>query len=116
MTERRGKTTIAPDALITIARLATLAVPGVAGMSGIPGGVNRWLKRGAADGVQIEVADNVVTADVHIVVKADQNVREVGRCVQTEVARALEEMVGLDVSAVNVTIDDVQYAEAKQSE
>ncbi len=116
MTARRGKTTIEPGVLITIAKLATLAVPGVAGMSSIPGGVNRWFKRGAADGVQIEVANNLVTADLHIVVDADQNVREISRSVQAEVARALQEMVGMDVSAVNVMIDDVHYVEAQQGE
>jgi len=108
---RRGKTTIAPDALITIARLATLAVPGVARMGSVPGGVNRWLKRGGADGVRIQVADNVVTADLHIVVAADQDVQEVSHSVQAEVARAMHEMVGMDVASVNVLIDDVEYAE-----
>lgn len=106
---RRGKTTIAPEALITIAKLATLAVPGVARMGSVPGGVNRLFKRGAAEGVQIQVADNTVTASLHVVVMAGHNVREVSRGVQTEVARAMQEMVGMDVLAVNVVIDDVTY-------
>jgi uncharacterized alkaline shock family protein YloU len=106
---RRGKTTIAPEALVTIAKLATLAVPGVARMGSVPGGVNRWFKRGSADGVQIEVADNTVTVGLYLVAAAGQNVLEVSRGVQAEVARAMQEMVGMDVLAVNVTIDDVEY-------
>ncbi|MBI3363167.1 MAG: Asp23/Gls24 family envelope stress response protein [Chloroflexi bacterium] len=110
-TSRRGKTTIAPDVLITIAKLAALSVPGVAHMGSVPGGVNRLLKRGAADGVQIEVENNCVTANLHIVVKAEMNVREISRNVQAEVARVIQHMVGMEVLAVNVTIDDVAYGE-----
>jgi uncharacterized alkaline shock family protein YloU len=106
---RRGKTTIAPEALVTIAKLATLAVPGVARMGSVPGGVNRWFKRGTADGVQIQVADNTVTVDLYLVIAAEQNVLEISRNVQAEVARAMQEMVGMDVLAVNVSIDDVAY-------
>jgi uncharacterized alkaline shock family protein YloU len=109
---RRGRTTIAPEALVTIVKLATLAVPGVARMGNVPGGVNRWLKRGAADGVQIQVVDNTVTAELHLVVQAGHNVREVSRSVQTEVSRAMQEMVGMDVLAVNVVIDDVIFEES----
>ena len=109
---RQGRTTIAPDALITIVKLATLAVPGVARMGSVPGGVNRWLKRGAAEGVQIQVEENTVTADLHLVVKAGHNVREVSHSVQAEVARAMEEMVGMDVLAVNIVIDDVAFDES----
>jgi len=106
---RRGKTTIAPEALVTIAKLATLAVPGVARMGNVPGRVNRWFQRGVADGIQIQVADNTVAATLHLVVLAGQDVREVSRNVQTEVSRAMQEMVGMDVLAVNVFIDDIAY-------
>lgn len=108
---RSGRTTIAPDVLITIARLSALATPGVSRMGSAPGGVNRLLKRGAAEGVQIDITDNQVTANLHIVVKADANVREISRNVQAEVARAIHEMLGMDVVAVNVIIDDVDYGE-----
>src|SRR3972149_4511752 len=106
---RKGKTTIAPDVLITIAKLSTLGVAGGARMGGVPGGVNRLLKRGAAGGGPVEVDDNRVTADLHIVVRAEMNVREISRAVQAEVARAIQEMVGMEVVAVNVIIDDVAY-------
>jgi uncharacterized alkaline shock family protein YloU len=39
-------------------------------------------------------------------------VRDTCRAVQTEVARAIQDMVGMDVLAVNVHIDDVYYPSA----
>jgi uncharacterized alkaline shock family protein YloU len=108
---RRGKTTIAPDVLLTIAKLSALGVPGVARMSPVPGGVNRLFRRGAGDGVRIEVKDNAVAVDLYLVVAHDTRVRDVSRAVQAEVARAIEEMVGMDVLSVDVHIEDVAFPE-----
>lgn len=104
-----GKTTIAPDVLLTIARLEALSVEGVARMSPVPGGVNSLLRRGAGDGVRIEVAGNSVMADLYLVVLQDTNLREVSRSVQARVARAIEDIVGMDVAAVNIHIEDVAF-------
>jgi uncharacterized alkaline shock family protein YloU len=111
VTERQGKTTIAPEALVTIARLAAQGVPGVARLGSAPGGVNRWLRGSAGEGARIEVADHTVTAEMYLVIRAGHNVREVSRAVQAEVARALQDMVGMDVLAVNIVIVDVEYAD-----
>jgi uncharacterized alkaline shock family protein YloU len=108
---RRGKTTIAPEVLLTIARLSALGTPGVARTSPVPGGVNRLLKRGVDDGVRIEVRDQAVTIDFYLVLEHDHNVREVSRAVQAAVARAIQEMVGMDVLAVNIHIEDIAYPE-----
>lgn len=102
-----GKITIAPEALLTIAKLSALSVPGVAGTSPIPGGVNRWLKRGEAEGVRIEVQDAVVSVDLYLVINPETNLREVSRAVQAEVSRAIHEMVGMEVRCVNIYIEDV---------
>jgi len=102
--------TVAPDVLLTIARLSTLRVDGVARMSAIPGGVDRlWRRTSAAEGVQILVDGQTVTVDLFIVTHAHANMREVSHAVQREVARAIRQIVGMDVRAVNVHIDDVVF-------
>ena len=111
----QGKTTIAPDVLITIARLSALSVPGVSRMAQVTGGVNRLFKRGThlRDGVRIEVEDNVVIADLYLILKKDVNIREVSRNVQGQVARALQEMVGMDVGKVEIHIEDIDYEDVE---
>lgn len=104
-----GKTTIAPDVLLTIARLTTLDVVGVSRMSAVPGGVNRFFKRGLGEGVRIDIKDDVVNADLYVVLKNDVNIRDVSRKVQHKVARAISEMVGMQVGRVNVHIEDIDY-------
>jgi uncharacterized alkaline shock family protein YloU len=108
---RRGRTTIAPEVLLTIARLSALGTPGVARTSPVPGGVNRLFKRGADDGVRIEVRDQAVAVDLYLVTDHGHNVREVSRAVQAAVARAIQEMVGMDVQAVHIHIEDIAYPE-----
>jgi uncharacterized alkaline shock family protein YloU len=113
MTEQfqQGKTTVSPDVLVTIARLSALSVPGVSRMAHVPGGVNRLFKRGIGDGVRIEVEDNVVVANLYLILKPHVNIREVSRNVQHQVARALQEMVGMDVGGIDIHIEDIDEDE-----
>lgn len=106
-----GKIVIAPEALITIAKLSALSVPGVSRMAAAPGGFDRYVKRGAADGVRIFVHDHAISADLHIVVKGGMNVRAVSEAVRAEVSRAIVDMVGMEAKTVNVHIEDVDFLE-----
>jgi len=109
--EETGKTTVAPDVLVTIARLSALSVPGVSRMANVSGGVNRLFKRGVQDGVRIEVEENTVTTDLYLILKKDVNIREVSRNVQQQVGRALHEMIGMEIGGVEIHIEDIDYEE-----
>lgn len=118
MTEKNdtpGKTTVSPEVLVTIARLSTMAVPGVSHMASVPGGVNSLFRRGSGDGVRIETQENTVFADLYFVVKQDVNIREVSRNVQKQVARAIQEMVGMEIGHINIHIEDIDYEEASEA-
>ena len=39
------------------------------------------------------------------------NIREVSRNVQGQVARALQEMVGMDIGEIEIHIEDIDYEE-----
>lgn len=104
-----GKTTVAPEVLLTIARLTTLQVEGVHQMSAVPAGVKGFLRREVAEGVHLQVQDDVVYLDIYVVLDHDVNVRETGRRIQQEVARAIRETVGMPVGAVNVHVQDIAY-------
>ena len=107
--ESRDRTTIAPEVLITIARRGALEVEGVAGLARVSGGVNRLFRRAGTDGVRIEVKDDVVSAEIYLVVKAGLNLREVSREVQQAVTRSMEDIVGLEVGHININIEDVTF-------
>jgi uncharacterized alkaline shock family protein YloU len=111
-----GKTTIAPEVLITIARLTALSIPGVSRLSTSPSDVNQFLKRGFAvnEGVRIEVENDMVYTDIYVIIQQDMNVREVSHNIQTQVARAISEMVGMEVGKVNVHVEDIDYVSPQE--
>ncbi len=100
-----GKITIDPGVLETIARLTALAVPGVVRLT-TPVGLQRLLK--LEDGVEVTVHDGVVKVNLYIVAEAGENLLALGRQIQTEVTRAIHNIVGMAVETVNVHVEDVR--------
>lgn len=102
-TRTRGKITIAPEVIATVARLTTLAIPGVARMVSPPG-VRRLL---GMDGVRIDVENETVRVELHLVSEPGVSMLEIGRKVQGEVTRAIRDLVGMTAESVDVYIEDV---------
>ena len=101
--ESQGTISIAPSVLNTIARLTTLNVPGVARM----GSSGQLLQ--ASTGTVVKVVDGKVKADIYIIARPETNFYKTGQQIQREVARSIKEIVGMDVQAINVYIQDVAY-------
>ena len=108
MVKPKGKITIAPEVLISIARLSTLSIEGVSSLAVNIGGVNRWFEKGLSEGVHITVEDNKVYADIFVILKPDINVLETSHAIQHQVARAISEMVGMEVGKVNIHVEDIE--------
>jgi uncharacterized alkaline shock family protein YloU len=110
MDKNQGRVTIAPGVLVTIARLATQSIEGVAQMCHQigPSNLDRMLGRvSGGGGVQIAVVDDAVRVDLYIIIEPDVNMRGVSMHIQEAVTRAIQDMVGMQVSAVNIHILDV---------
>ena len=101
-----GKITIAPEVLETIARLTALAVPGVARLTSPPG-APRLLRH---DGAEIKVVGSSVRVKLYVVTEPEANMLSVGRQIQAEVTRAIQDMVGMEVQSIDVHIEDVAYS------
>ena len=104
-----GKTTVAPDVLVEIARMAALKVKGVSAMAPVSGGVNRLFRRGIVDGVRITIEEDTVYADLYIILENNVNIRNTSREIQKKVTRAIQEMVGMDVGEINIHIENIAY-------
>ena len=113
MEDTQGKTTVSPEVLTTIARLAALEVPGVSRLAPVAGGVNRLFRCGTGDGDRIEAKENTVYADLFLILKDNVNIREVSRNIQQNVTRAIQEMVGMDVGEVNIHIEDIDFEDSE---
>lgn len=112
-----GKTTISIDVILTIARLTTLDVPGVSRMSRVPSRrfKSMLLYRQDDDGLHIEVEDDTVYAEIYVILESDVNIREIGRNIQTAVARAITDMIGMQVGLINVHVEDIDYPQVVEA-
>ncbi|MEX2143728.1 MAG: Asp23/Gls24 family envelope stress response protein [Anaerolineales bacterium] len=99
-------TTVSPEVLHSIARLTALQVAGVHDTS------PRRHGRSTDQGVQIQLHDGVVDIDLYLVLDSDTNLRLVSHEVQSAVARAISEMLGMAAGRINVHIDDIYYPPA----
>jgi uncharacterized alkaline shock family protein YloU len=114
--EKLGMVTIAPNVLVTIVQKATMSEPGVAELSDQVPKVKRLLGlHTVGRGVEVEVADNWVTVDVYLIARRGVDLLRTGRNLQAQIARAIRDIVGMDVCEVNIHIEDVATELAQDS-
>ncbi len=106
--ENLGKVTIAPNVLVTIVQKTAGSVPGVAHLSDRVPGVKRLLGlHTVGHGVEVEVVEDQVNVEVYLTARRNVDLLQMGRQVQREVTRAIEHIVGMQVGAVNVHIEEI---------
>jgi uncharacterized alkaline shock family protein YloU len=107
-----GMTVIADSVVSKVAGIAAREVPGVYALGGGAArafGVIRDVigNTDLAQGVRVEVGETQVAADVTIVVEYPVPMHDVAEQVRAAVARAITQLVGMQVAEVNVAINDV---------
>jgi uncharacterized alkaline shock family protein YloU len=106
--ENLGKVTIAPNVLVTIVQKTADSVDGVAQLCDKVSGVKHLLGlHTVGRGVEANVMDDQVTVDVYLIARRGVDLLQMGRCVQREVTRDIEHIVGMKVHEVNVHIEDI---------
>ncbi len=109
MHEQLGKVTIAPNVLVTIVQERADSVPGVAQLCVNIPGVKRLLGLPTAGrGVEANIVDGQVIVDVYLVARRDVDLLRMGRQLQQEITRDMEDIVGMEVREINVHIEDIE--------
>lgn len=107
-----GKTVI-DDTVVS--KVAGIAAREVNGVHSLGNGAARAIgalrdaigQRDFGQGVKVEVGEKQVAADIVIVAEYPVSLQQVADGVRAGVARALEQIVGMEVAEVNVTVQDV---------
>ena len=101
-----SKLNISDDVIITIARLATLDVKGVAGLSGEINALSK-IKNNAP--IKVSMLGDVASIDVKIRIKGLEKARVVAQEVQSAVKENVQNMTGIPVARVNVIISGAVF-------
>ena len=109
-----GKTTIADG---VVQKIAGLAAREVSGVNALGGGAARALgalreripgsSQSAGQGVNVEVGEKQAAIDLDIVTEYGVSIVDVAQAVRRNVISAVEGMTGLEVTEVNVTVNDI---------
>ena len=110
-----GKVQIADEVVAIIAGLAATEVEGVASMAGNITNdlVGKLGMKNLSRGVKVDVLDNVVGVDLKLNLAYGYSIPETSRKVQEKVKASIENMTGLQVSDVNISISSVELEETK---
>jgi uncharacterized alkaline shock family protein YloU len=111
----KGRIKVADEVVEKVAALAALEVSGVADMGGDLARAFESVRdrigigsRRVNQGVSADIQDRQVAVSLTIVVEYGHVVMEVASEVKMNVARSVSRMLGLRVTEVNVTVDDVR--------
>lgn len=119
-----GKISVAQSVVVKIAGLATREVAGVHAMGTSSTRAFGALKEripgssgpSATQGVSAEVGETQVALDLDVVVEYGVAIADLGRSIQRNVKSSVERMTGLEVTEVNVNVDDVYLGDPADSE
>ncbi|MDO4540816.1 MAG: Asp23/Gls24 family envelope stress response protein, partial [Syntrophomonadaceae bacterium] len=107
MTNEFGIVRIADEVVSTVAGMAVADVEGVAAMSGGGWGtdlVERLGKKNYGKGIKVEVGEDSTSLDIYLVVEFGYAIPQLAESVQKEVKLAIESMIGLKVSHINIHV------------
>jgi uncharacterized alkaline shock family protein YloU len=114
----RGNTTISDAVVSQVAGIAAQEVEGVqmgGGAAAAVGGFLRSVSGGTdyARGVSVEVGEEETAIDLTMAVEYGKSIPQITEAVRSNVVSRVENLLGLRVTEVNVTVSDVQFREER---
>lgn len=113
---RKDKIRIADEVIATIAGIAASEVDGVISMSGgLADGIADMLgKKNLGKGVKVEAGEKEAVIELSVTVEYGCKIHMVAREIQSKVREAIENMTGLKVVEVNVSVLGINIKEPKK--
>jgi uncharacterized alkaline shock family protein YloU len=117
----RGNTTISNAVVSQVAGMAAQEVEGVqmgGGTARAVGGVFDSVRggSGAARGVTVEVGEEESVIELTMAIVYGRSIPQVSEAVRTNVIRRVENLIGLRVNEVNITVNDILMPGASEQE
>ena len=106
--DKAGVVSISDDVMALIAGTAALEADGVAGLIGYyPGNSHKAVRKQMSKGVTVAIKDGVAKANLAITARFGAKLCDVAKDVQRRVKMEIENMTGLALAEVNVTVGKI---------
>jgi uncharacterized alkaline shock family protein YloU len=123
LASEHGTTTIAD---LVVAKIAATATREIGGVYALGGGAARMIgavrqrvpgaRASDAQGVAVEVGQRQAAADIDLVVEYGVCIPDLAAAVRSNVVKAVERICGLEVTEVNINIDDIHLPGEQDTE
>jgi uncharacterized alkaline shock family protein YloU len=117
LSSERGATTISDTVVSKVAGIAALEVEGIE-MGGatsrtVGGFLDSWTGSGGrqARGVSVEVGEQEAAIELSMAVEYPKSIPQISEAVRNNVINRVENLVGLNVVEVNITVNDILLPE-----
>ncbi|GAC01720.1 hypothetical protein GONAM_32_00440 [Gordonia namibiensis NBRC 108229] len=119
----RGRTSIADVVVAKVAGIAAREIDGVHDLGGtterVVGKVRDVLPGtsvSTTQGIEVEVGERQAAVDVSIVAEYGVAIHQLAAAIRRNVISAIEQMTGLEVTEVNVTVHDIAFGDDEQTD
>ncbi len=114
----RGNTSVSDSVVSQVAGIAAQEVEGVQMGGGTSRAVGGFIDSvtggsGSTRGVSVEVGEEEAAVDLTLAVEYGKAIPQISEAVRRNVINRIENLVGLRVTEVNITIDDVPFPEER---
>ncbi len=124
LTTERGTTTIQDGVVSKVAGMAAQEVEGVRmGSGGTSQAVSSIISavpgvsgQGESRGVSVEVGEVEAAVDLSMSVEYGRTIPQIAEAVRTNVIRRVENLLGLRVTEVNITVNDIFFPQQEQQQ
>lgn len=106
-----GDITIDNEVISKVAGLTAVECYGIVGMASInvTNGFVRLLKRESlTKGIKVEIENNIITIDFHVIIEYGINIRAVADNLISTVKYKIEKFTGMDVGKINIFVEGVR--------
>ncbi len=111
---KRGQVNIKNEVLAKVAGVTAVECYGIVGMAmvNMTSGITKLMMGdNITKGISLNVKNNKIDIDLHIVVEYGVNIKAVTENIISNVTYKLESFSGLEVSSVNIYVEDVRVDE-----
>lgn len=105
-----GKVEIAPEVIEVITGIAASEVDGLSSMRGsfATGVVERFGGISHSKGVKVELTEEGIMIDLHVVLDFGVSIPDTAQKLQTNIRQSLKNMTGLEIAEINIHVVGVQ--------
>jgi len=102
--------TVSDEVISTIVEKTVMSIPGIYDINGgIIDGITNMLGSKRMRGIKVDIDNKSVSIDIYVIVEYGVKIPDIAWDIQDKVKKIIEDMTGLNVTAVNIHIQGINF-------